>query len=122
MFVMEPFPRVEEEQQAYARCHRYGQRQPVHVRCYYAPVTVESRLLECRKRAFSDSRGTVTGPETQIVYSPIADENETRQQETAASESEAKHDGTNFLLGLMSEQRENYASAAHLLINIVYID
>jgi hypothetical protein len=111
MFIMEPFSRVEEEQQAYARCHRYGQRQPVHVRCYYAPVSVESRLLEWRKRAFSDSRGTVTEAETQLVYSSVADENETRQQETAACESEAEQDRTNFLLGLTIEQRKKMSSS-----------
>lgn len=103
MFIMEPFSRVEEEQQAYARCHRYGQRQPVHVKCYYVPVSVESRLLEWRKRAFSDSRGIMTQPETQIVYSSIADGNATGQQEAAADESEAEQNRTSFLLGLNSE-------------------
>jgi hypothetical protein len=99
IFIMEPFSRVEEEQQAYARCHRYGQRQPVHVKCYYAPVSVESRLLEWRKRAFSESRGNVTQPETQIVYALIADVDETGQQEAAANENEAEQNRTNFLLG-----------------------
>merc|ERR1712029_785583 len=41
MFLMEPFSRQEEEQQAYARCHRYGQKNNVHVRVYYTPVSVE---------------------------------------------------------------------------------
>jgi hypothetical protein len=100
MFIMEPFSRVEEEQQAYARCHRYGQRQPVHVKCYYVPVSVESRLLEWRKRAFSDSRGIMTQPQTQIVYSSIADGDATGQQEAAAGESEAEQNRTSFLLGL----------------------
>jgi hypothetical protein len=51
IFLMEPFNRQEEEQQAYARCHRYGQAKDVHVKVYYAPVSVESRLLRWRKRS-----------------------------------------------------------------------
>lgn len=51
LFLMEPFTRQEEEQQAYARCHRYGQTRDVHVKIYHAPVSVESRLLCWRKRA-----------------------------------------------------------------------
>jgi len=51
MFLMEPFSRQEEEQQAYARCHRYGQKKDVHVKIYYTPVSVESRLLRWRNRA-----------------------------------------------------------------------
>ena len=51
LFLMEPFQRAEEEQQAYARCHRYGQKKDVHVKVYYSPVTVESRLLRWRRRS-----------------------------------------------------------------------
>jgi SNF2 family DNA or RNA helicase len=51
IFLLEPFSRQEEEQQAYARCHRYGQINPVHVKVFYTPVSVESRLLEWRKKA-----------------------------------------------------------------------
>ena len=51
LFIMEPFSRHEEEQQAYARLHRYGQKKDVHVRIYYAPVSVESRLLVWRRRS-----------------------------------------------------------------------
>ena len=50
LFLVEPFSRQEEETQAYARCHRYGQKNNVHVKVYYVPVTVESRLLEWRSR------------------------------------------------------------------------
>jgi len=53
MFIMEPFLRHEEEKQAYARLHRYGQTKPVHCRCYYTPVSVEHRLLEWRRHAES---------------------------------------------------------------------
>ena len=51
IFLMEPFNRTEEEAQAYARCHRYGQTNDVHVKVYYAPVSVEARLLRWRKRS-----------------------------------------------------------------------
>ena len=40
----------EEEKQAYARLHRYGQQNEVVCKVYFSPVTVESRLLEWRKR------------------------------------------------------------------------
>ena len=48
VFIMEPMMRQEEELQAHARCHRYGQKRPVSVRTYFAPVTVESRMLGLR--------------------------------------------------------------------------
>ncbi len=51
LFIMEPFLRYEEEQQAYARLHRFGQKCAVQVRCYFHPVSVESRLLAWRARA-----------------------------------------------------------------------
>ena len=41
----------QEEQQAYARLHRYGQKDQVEATVYYTPVSVESRLLEWRKRS-----------------------------------------------------------------------
>ena len=42
---------AQEEQQAYARLHRYGQQNEVDAIVYYTPVSVESRLLEWRKRS-----------------------------------------------------------------------
>ena len=51
LFLLEPFQRIEEEQQAYGRLHRYGQPKDVTVKIYYAPVSVESRLLRWRKTA-----------------------------------------------------------------------
>jgi hypothetical protein len=50
MFILEPFIKHEEEQQAYARLHRYGQEEVV-CKIYYARFCNESRLLEWRKRA-----------------------------------------------------------------------
>lgn len=68
MFFLEPFVRQEEEQQAFARCHRFGQINPVHVKVYFSLVSVESRLLEWRKLAES------AGPQdTQVVYTDFMD-------------------------------------------------
>jgi hypothetical protein len=50
MFLLSPFLKYEEEQQAYARLHRYGQKNEVHCTVYYTPVSIESRLLEWRKQ------------------------------------------------------------------------
>lgn len=33
------------------RCHRHGQTNAVYVKCYYVPMSMESRLLDRRKRA-----------------------------------------------------------------------
>lgn len=105
MFIMEPMSRWEEEQQAYARCHRYGQENPVHVKCYFAPVSVESRLLEWRKRASERPAGNTT--DTKIVYSPIlAEDAEADTQLTLANENEAEQNRTNFLLGLTGEEQD----------------
>lgn len=109
MFLMEPFTRMEEEQQAYARCHRYGQEHAVHVKCYYAPCSVESRLMDWRKRAAERPSGATT--DTKIVYSPIAanDDDGTSDDDEAFIENEtaAEEDRTRFLLGLTGEEGQN---------------
>jgi hypothetical protein len=51
LFLMEPFLKYEEEQQAYARLHRYGQKNEVSCTVYYSPVSIESRLLDWRKQS-----------------------------------------------------------------------
>jgi len=48
IFIMEPMARQEEELQAHARCHRYGQKRPVSVITYFTPLSVESRMLGLR--------------------------------------------------------------------------
>ena len=66
MFIIEPFRKHEEEKQAYARLHRFGQKKAVSCKVYYAPVSVESRLLEWRRRA------TTHAPdEEKTVYAPL---------------------------------------------------
>eukprot|EP00578_Thalassiosira_sp_NH16_P021382 CAMPEP_0181099756 /NCGR_PEP_ID=MMETSP1071-20121207/12826_1 /TAXON_ID=35127 /ORGANISM="Thalassiosira sp., Strain NH16" /LENGTH=1332 /DNA_ID=CAMNT_0023182433 /DNA_START=29 /DNA_END=4027 /DNA_ORIENTATION=+ len=70
MFLMEPFSRQEEEQQAYARCHRYGQKKDVHVKVYFAPVSIESRLLRWRKRSV-DENMAATGDGTNYIFSQL---------------------------------------------------
>ena len=72
MFLMEPFIRQEEEQQAYARCHRYGQQKDVCVKIYYAPVSVESRLLSWRKKAAAKMAGAGSGA-ANVVYQELFD-------------------------------------------------
>jgi hypothetical protein len=104
IFIMEPFSRMEEEQQAYARCHRYGQENAVEVKCYYAPVSVESRLLEWRKRASERTAGNTT--DTKIVYSTLEGDADMDDHMTYVSENEAEQNRTNFLLGLMGEEQD----------------
>ena len=71
---MEPFTRQEEEQQAYARLHRYGQKKDVRVTIYFSPVTVESRLLFWRKR--SEEKTSREGNSTNYVYTQLFEEEE----------------------------------------------
>jgi hypothetical protein len=66
MFLLEPFLRLSEEQQAYGRCHRIGQTKPVQVTTYFSPISVESRLLEWRKRAAEN--GPKSDITTNVVY------------------------------------------------------
>lgn len=109
MFIMEPFQRIEEEQQAYARCHRYGQEHAVHVKCYYAPTSVESRLLEWRKRASKCASGNVNDT-TKIVYSPgfVDDEEEEEEEERMVPKDDEEVDDnrTRFLLGLRDDDSD----------------
>jgi SNF2 family DNA or RNA helicase len=92
MFILEPFIKHEEEQQAYARLHRYGQEKEVVCKIYYTPVSVESRLLEWRKRA----TGQAATEET-IVYAPLRTEATEEDAETA------EQNQTRFLLGLKGD-------------------
>jgi superfamily II DNA or RNA helicase len=92
MFILEPFIKHEEEQQAYARLHRYGQEKEVVCKIYYTPVSVESRLLEWRKRATSQA-----ATEERIVYAPL-------RSETTEDAETAEHNQTRFLLGLRDDR------------------
>ena len=104
IFLMEPLLRLEEERQVYARCHRYGQTKPVEVKCYYTPVSVESRLLEWRRRStanrkHSDEKVVFSG--TNIVNDPCDDEEDSdmESRDSDADEDEDP-DRTSFLLGI----------------------
>lgn len=111
MFLMEPFVRHEEEQQAYARCHRYGQTKPVHCKCYYSPVSVESRLLEWRRRAVNEGTAAASPSNTaslnpHIVYSSIpidSSDGESEDDDGLDKDGNDHHEETDqtlFLLGL----------------------
>jgi len=89
MFLMEPFLRYEEEQQAYSRLHRYGQTKKVECKVYFAPVTVESRLLEWRKKEKSTNT-----PDEKLVFAQLKSDDES----IASEEEDATQ--TRFLLGL----------------------
>ena len=123
MFMLEPFQRMEEEQQAYARCHRYGQEHPVHVKVYYAPVSVESRLLEWRKRASERPAGNMT--DTRVVYAAVAtgayeddreednvdmEVDERDRDVAAASDNEVEQSRTAFLLRLTAGDEQGSSS------------
>ena len=124
MFIMEPFLRQEEENQAYARCHRYSQKHKVTVKVYYTPVSVESRLLHWRKcgKTSSINRGAdvATNAElsqfrkgTKIIVHSVdedSDEDESSISEASDSNGDACDNTTNesldiaqlnFLLGLL---------------------
>jgi hypothetical protein len=92
MFILEPSSKHDEEQQAYARLHRYGQEKEVVCKIYYTPVSVETRLLEWRKRATSQ-----VATEETIVYAPLRSETTEEGAETA------EHNQTRFLLGLKDD-------------------
>ena len=94
MFLMEPFIKHEEEKQAYARLHRYGQRRPVDCKVYFAPVSVESRLLEWRRLTMNHK-----AEEEKTVYAPLRDvcdlDDDLEEEDTDAEENQ-----TRFLLAL----------------------
>jgi len=60
MFILDPFLKHEEEKQAYARIHRIGQTKKVEIKVYYAPLSIESRLLEWRERSGSENQDAAT--------------------------------------------------------------
>ena len=117
MFIMEPFLRVEEEQQAYARCHRYGQQHAVEVKCYYTPVSVESRLLSWRKRAqlTENEQQRVLVNDTHIIVrdmSAVLDEGDECNADSDSQRIEAAENATQsmFLLGLIDSENLELAT------------
>jgi SNF2 family DNA or RNA helicase len=102
MFFLEPFIRQEEEQQAYARCHRFGQEDEVNVKVYFTPVSVESRLLEWRKLTSS-----TTPSDTKVVFTDMWEMMDSCEEDILSEEEERDGDSdvedsdqTLFLLGL----------------------
>jgi hypothetical protein len=93
MFLLEPFSKHEEEKQAYARLHRYGQTREVYCKIYFAPVSVESRLMEWRKRQVGSLRAgqsELRGTET-VLYAPLRND---------TSDFSMGDDENRFLLGI----------------------
>jgi hypothetical protein len=88
MFLMEPFLRHEEEQQAYSRLHRYGQTKKVECKVYYTPVSVESRLLEWRKKEESSNM-----PDERVVFAQLHSDEDVDEEEDDVMQSR-------YLLGL----------------------
>lgn len=95
MFLLEPFLKHEQEKQAYARLHRYGQEYEVFCKVYYAPVSVESRLLEWRHRSQSEDNGEES--EKDIIFAPLREAQ--NEEDSSAEEIDVKQ--TEFLLGLL---------------------
>lgn len=99
MFLVEPFRKHEEEKQAYARLHRYGQKNAVHCKVYYTPVSVESRLLEWRRRATThapEEEKTVYAPmrrNDKIAEKDIDDDNDDRNHNYCSDDDESKTKG-----------------------------
>jgi hypothetical protein len=64
------------------RCHRHGQTHPVHVKCYYIPVSIESRLLDRRKIAAGNSSSSnpitraTRNNDPQIIFSSLNDDDD----------------------------------------------
>ncbi|KAG7355848.1 SNF2/helicase domain containing protein [Nitzschia inconspicua] len=107
LFLMEPFLKYEEEQQAYARLHRYGQKNQVSCTVYYSPVSIESRLLEWRKQ----SNGYVVDDQVQFTSLDGSDADEEKDldddwdesdNENQDSDMEEEQNLTKFLLNLRS--------------------
>lgn len=96
LFLLEPFSRQEEEQQAYARLHRYGQTKDVHVKIYYAPVTVESRLLKWRKRSVDKLAEVCSGMEYQFL-----------EDEGEESDDDMDEDSTNYCSDVDREEGDD---------------
>lgn len=71
--------------------HRYGQEKEVFCKVYFAPVSVESRLLEWRHR-FESRQSKSSGEKT--LFAPLRD--------VSGDNAEAiETDQTQFLLGLI---------------------
>lgn len=115
MFLMEPFSRQEEEQQAYARCHRYSQTKNVDVKVYFTPVSVESRLLCWRNRAAARMADASQNTGAHYVFKDLFEEDgdATGEDDEASvdagkigeSEEGLEENRRNeFLLGLIDEQ------------------
>ena len=93
-----------------ARCHRYSQKHKVHVKVYYTPVSVESRLLEWRKGAKAASgAGSVCNFEqdTKVIIHDMEEDSANEEYESGSKEADDDVandiDQANFLLGLLDD-------------------
>ena len=82
VFLMEPFQRQEEEQQAFARCHRYGQEKDVSVKIYYSPVTVESRLLAWRRKSAEKLVAESGKSSSNYIFSQLDEDEDSETSDT----------------------------------------
>ena len=73
--------------------HSIGQAYAVHAKVYYTPVSVESRLLDWRKKASKSDKGG--RGDTKVVY------------KTVDSEDEDEEDLEDHLLGVHQHDAEN---------------
>ena len=90
------------------RLHRYGQLHEVTCKIYYTPVSVESRLLEWRRRATSHAADAPSA-----VYAELRDIHSEQEDSDTSSGAEDTQDKSgdddgeqnqlNFLLGLDNE-------------------
>lgn len=95
MFIMEPLLRYEQERQAYSRLHRYGQTKEVTCKVYYAPISVEERLLEWRKKEKSSEE-----PDEKVVFSQLKCADDEEDEGEDDNDEDENITQSRFLLGL----------------------
>lgn len=125
MFLLEPFLRLSEEQQAYGRCHRIGQIKPVQVTTYFSPISVESRLLEWRKRAAEN--GPKSDTTTNVVYNmdksdSSVDGDEDDDDDEVEEKDKEEHDiqnQTRFLLNIQETDRTDGTESTRHTLRII---
>jgi len=107
IFVMDAIHKEEEQKQIEARCHRFGQKNPVTVVNYFSPVSVESRIFSLRSD-IKDKGTKVEAAEMEDGEDELVDSEDEDEGVIVVDENDSDDEGNNLELARKQTRRNLY--------------